>query len=215
MNFSKEETLVVTEETKTLVVPKGIKKLTCGSIRLETLILNEGIEYVDCSHNELTELIVPNSVTSLYCSFNKLTELIVPGGVTHLNCSVNQLTKLIVPDGVTYLVCPFNKITELIVTNGVDYLVCHNNLLGDLSKYSELIKPKVVSLYAMCYGIVNEKDIPKCFSKVDKVICDECGDKVVKGLAYTRYRGCVGGHITKTIKCKRCIWLGIPKSLNG
>jgi len=72
-----------------------------------------------------------------------------------------------------------------------------------LSKYSELIKPKVVSLYAMCHGIVNENNIPKCF-KVDKVTCDGCKNKVIKDSAYISYKGYHKGYIIKTIKCKKC-----------
>ena len=204
MNFSKEETLVVTEETKTLIVPKGIKKLICKFVGLETLILNEGIVYVDCSHNKLTVLIVPNSVTSLYCSCNRLTKLILPNSVTNLNCYGNKLTVLIVPNGVTCLYCSHNELIELIVSGSVTFLDCSGNLLEDLSKYSELIKPKVVSLYAMCHGIVNENNIPKCFSKVDKVTCDECKNKVIKDLAYILCKGNVEGYIRKTIKCKKC-----------
>jgi len=73
-----------------------------------------------------------------------------------------------------------------------------------LSKYSELIKPKVVSLYTMCREIVNEKNVPNCFSKVDKVTCDECRNKVIKDSVYTSYKGNVKGYIRKTIKCKKC-----------
>jgi len=90
------------------------------------------------------------------------------------------------------------------VPNSVTCLNCYGNLLEDLREYSELIKPRVVSLYTMCYGIVNENNVPKFFSKVDKVTCDECGDKVIKDLAYILCKGNVEGYIRKTIKCKKC-----------
>ncbi|PCJ29238.1 MAG: hypothetical protein COA94_02145 [Rickettsiales bacterium] len=166
MNFSKEEILVVTEATKTLVVPKGIKKVVCSEIGLETLILNEEVEYVDCSYNKITKLLVTNNVARLYCHDNKLTELTIPHSVARL--------------------------------------YCHDNLFEDLSKYSEVIKPKVVSLYAMCHEIVKEKNVPECFDGVNKVTCDECEDKVIKDLVYVSYRGHRDGYIRKTIQCKKC-----------
>jgi len=105
---------------------------------------------------------------------------------------------------VTYLNCSRNQLTILIVSNSVTRLFCHDNSLENLSKYSELIKPKVVSLYTMCYGIVNENNIPKCFSKLYEVTCDECKNKVIKDLVYTSYKGYHKGYIRKTIKCKKC-----------
>jgi len=140
----------------------------------------------------------------LRCYDNKLTTLIIHKHMTRLNCSHNKLTELIVPNSVTYLGCSGNRLTELIVPTSVVRLFCFYNLLEDLSKYNELIKPKVVSLYDMCHAMVNENNIPKCFSKVDKVTCDGCKSKVIKDSAYILYEGYHEGYIRKTIKCKKC-----------
>ncbi|PCJ29235.1 MAG: hypothetical protein COA94_02130 [Rickettsiales bacterium] len=205
MNFSKEEILVVTETTKTLVVPKGIKKLICSDIGLETLILNEGIVYVDCSCNRLTELIVPDSVITLSCYRNLLTKLIATNNVTSLSCSNNLLTELIVPNSVTTLHCYRNKITKLIIPSSVKYVICLCNPLEDLSGYNELIVPKVVSLYTMCHNAITSQDnIPSFFDLVDKVTCCSCKNKVVEDMSYIQFKGCNAGYVRKIIKCRKC-----------
>ena len=93
-----------------LILPSGIKDVSCYNNQIKELILPSGVKNVHCSNNQIKELILPSGIQYVYCENNDITGLILPSGVKYVSCDDGAIDDpMIYKDWDTYIEIYFYK----------------------------------------------------------------------------------------------------------